>query len=317
MTTLVIPCMGRKLFLGLPQWISEFPSGETLLENGLNNINLDIYDKIVVVIFKKDLTLPKSVEITKRIERNYPKLIFCCLDTITQGPAETVYKAINRLKIRGKLIVKDVDAIFKFDFSSYENFIAGINITKYDSDVYNLLQKSFLVLNEQHQILDVIEKNIKSEFISMGMYGFHDVSMFKKAFEQLSDKTYPIDKIYISHIISYLIGRYGEVFSYCELKYFYSYDSEHDWIKMLKKYETYIIDLEKCELDIQGDLLIEKLKKMKKNNLNVILIIPKNISNNINKEVMNIFPIIYKNNIFPINLIDSFEKFNLMLPEVD
>ena len=56
---------------------------------------------------------------------------------------------------------------------------------------------------------------------------------------------------------------------------------------------------------------------MKKNNLNVILIIPKNISNNINKEVMNIFPIIYKNNIFPINLIDSFEKFNLMLPEVD
>ena len=289
--------MGRKLFLGLPQWISEFPSGETLLENGLNNINLDIYDKIVVVIFKKDLTLPKSVEITKRIERNYPKLIFCCLDTITQGPAETVYKAINRLKIRGKLIVKDVDAIFKFDFSSYENFIAGINITKYDSDVYNLLQKSFLVLNEQHQILDVIEKNIKSEFISMGMYGFHDVSMFKKAFEQLSDKTYPIDKIYISHIISYLIGRYGEVFSYCELKYFYSYDSEHDWIKMLK--------------------IIEKLKKMKKNNLNVILIIPKNISNNINKEVMNIFPIIYKNNIFPINLIDSFEKFNLMLPEVD
>lgn len=309
--------MGRKLFLGLPQWISEFPTGETLLESGLKNINLDIYDKIVVVILKKELTIPGSLEIIKRIELRYPTLCFFYLDILTNGPAETVYRVINQLKITGNLIVKDVDAVFSFDSSTFDNFIVGTNIIRYQSDIAHLLQKSFLILNEQRQILDVIEKKIKSEFISMGMYGFRDARLFKKAFEQLSDVSYPIKKIYISHIISYLIGRYGESFSYSELKEFCSFDSEHDWIKMLKKYETYIIDLDKCELNVQRDLLVKKLKKMKENKLNVILVASNNYFGNFDRDILDIFPVVYKSKISPINLIDSYEKFNLILPEVD
>lgn len=309
--------MGRKLFLGLPQWISKFPTGETLLENGLKNINLDFYDKIVVVIFKKDLLLSGSSEIIKRIEKHYPELYFFFLDDLTNGPAETVYKAINQLNIKGKLIIKDVDTIMKFNSSTSDNFIAGTNIIRYQSDIANLLQKSFLILNEQGQILDVIEKKIKSEFISMGMYGFRDAILFKKAFEKLSDTSYPIKKIYISHVISYLIGRYGESFSYSELKEFFSYDTENDWIKMLKKYETYIVDLEKCELSNHKDLLVEKLKMMKKNNLNIVLFSPREYLSNFDKGVLDIFPIVYKNDVSPIILIDSYEKFNLILTEVD
>lgn len=317
MRTLLIPCMGRKLFLGLPQWISEFPTGETLLEEGLKKINLNIYDRIIVVIFKRDLTIHGSLEIIKRVRLRYPVLCFFYLDDLTNGPAETVYKVINQLKITGNLIVKDIDAVFNFDSSTFDNFIVGTNIVRYQSDIAHLLQKSFLILNEQKQILDVIEKRIKSEFISMGMYGFRDANLFKKAFEQLSDVSYPIKKVYISHIISYLIGRYGESFYYSELNKFYSFDSENDWIKMLKKYETYIIDLDKCELNIHRDLLVKKIKKMKAHKLNVILVASKKCFSNFDRDILDTFPIVYKNKVSPINLIDTYEKFNLILPEAD
>ena len=68
-------------------------------------------------------------------------------------------------------------------------------------------------------LTDVIEKHVSSSYISTGLYGFSSADLFIKAYDALKESLYK-DRIpiYVSHIISYLLGVYQVKFACYETR---------------------------------------------------------------------------------------------------
>ena len=82
-----------------------------------------------------------------------------------------------------------------------------------------------------------------------------------KAYEHLNDASYPITKLYISHVISYLIGYYGRVFHYIPSVEYENWGDERLWTDMQRDYTLYFIDLDHI-LGDEGVLSSENREKL-------------------------------------------------------
>lgn len=92
--------------------------------------------------------------------------------------------------------------------------------------------------------MDIVEKKLRSDIISVGLYGFKNTKDFLIAYMHLSDKHYPIEKLYPSHIISYLIGYRRSVFKCSEICNYEDFSSDEAWAVLQKKYAVCFINLD-------------------------------------------------------------------------
>lgn len=243
MSTLIVPCMGRRLVNGIPQYLNRHPNGKLLIERSIEGVYTDQYEKVLIVLLSEDEEKFHSKSIILHEVKNYPIEILD-LDKMTTGPAETVYEALRRSNIKGAVVVKDADNYLSTEKVPQGNFVAGLDLNKWERDIHNLRNKSFLIVNEQGNLLDIIEKQVRSDVICLGLYGFNKAEDFIKAYEHLNDASYPINKLYVSHVISYLIGYYGRVFHYVPSLLYENWGDERLWKDMQRDYTLYFIDLD-------------------------------------------------------------------------
>lgn len=144
-----------------------------------------------------------------------------------------------------------------------KKFVVGVNISTFPKEIGRLSAKGFLVLNRHNIITDIIEKQIKSEYISVGLYGFSDADLFQEAYLHLQgiSNTY---EIYLSHIISCLIGTKKAVYKYLEAEDYEDWGTLKDWNIILEEKRSLIINMD--------GLLFEKCKQYGRNKKNVPLI---------------------------------------------
>lgn len=243
MKTLIIPCAGRRIYDSLPLYLHIHPEGKMIVRKTLDGMPVNLFDRVIVTILRCDL----QYDAAKLIEENtkdIKNVEICVLDEETSGAAETVYQTLLQKQVQGAVVVKDVTSQLELVSLDSENFIAGLNLSKFKGDVHSLRQKSFITLNEQGQVLDIIEKQIRSEIIGVGLYGFRDSNDFIFAYDRLKDEDYSIDKLYISHIISYLMGYRGYIFHYMETAYFEDWGSEIAWSEIQNRYATLFVDFD-------------------------------------------------------------------------
>ena len=89
--------------------------------------------------------------------------------------------------------------------------------------------------------------------VCLGLYGFKRVEDFIKAYEKLNDASYPISSLYVSHIISYLIGYSGKVFRYVKSLEYENWGDKRLWSDLQRDYALYFINLDTI-LGNQGTL---------------------------------------------------------------
>lgn len=243
MSTLIVPCLGRRIVNELPQYLHRHPQGKLLIEHSIEGIFSKEYEKILIVLLKEDIEKYHADTLIKEELKKYPVEIII-LKNMTSGPAETVYMAIQKANITGPVVVKDVDNYLKIADVPQGNFVAGLDLNTWERDIHNLRNKSFLILNEQGNLLDIIEKKVRSDVICLGLYGFNKAEDFVKAFRRLNDVSYPISRLYISHVISYLIGYKGRVFHYISAVEYENWGDERLWKDMQRDYTLYFIDLD-------------------------------------------------------------------------
>lgn len=243
MSTLIVPCMGRKQANGIPQYLNRHPNGKLLIERSIEGVYTDRYEKVLIVLPTEDEEKFHSKSIIYHEVKSYP-IEIVTLDEMTSGPAETVYEALIRTNITGSVVVKDADNYLRTEKVPQGNFVAGLDLNIWERDVHNLRNKSFLILNEQGNLLDIIEKQVRSDIICLGLYGFKKAEDFVKAYERLNDEGYPISRLYISHVISYLIGYSGRVFHYVSALEYENWGDERLWKDMQRDYTMYFIDLD-------------------------------------------------------------------------
>lgn len=246
MRTLIIPCGGRKLVEGRPLYLNRHPNGKLLIEWCMAGICPESFDRILAVLLREDVEeFCADRMILEELGSRYP-IEIVVLPAPTSGPADTVHYAITEAKVSGAVVIKDVDNYVQVpaDQIAQGNFVAGLDLNQWERDIHNLRNKSFLILNEQGNLLDVIEKQFKSDVICLGLYGFKQAEDFLRAYRKLNDPCYPISRLYLSHVISYLIGYSGKVFRYVAATEFENWSDERHWNGMQQDYGLYFIDLD-------------------------------------------------------------------------
>lgn len=253
MSTLILPCLGRKFVNHIPQYLVRHPNGKMLIERSIEGVFAEDYTRILIVLLKKDIQeFDAEEKIIEEIGKKYP-IEIVSLDEMTSGPAETVYQAIKKTNVTGRVVVKDSDNYIKLSQQMTGNFVVGLDLNDWEKDIRNLRNKSYLILNEQKYILDIIEKQIKSDIICLGLYGFEQAEKYVQTYEKLSDGTYPICGLYVSHIISYIIGYTGRVFRYVAAEAYENWGDERLWRDLQRDYTMYFIDLDNI-LGVRGVL---------------------------------------------------------------
>lgn len=112
----------------------------------------------------------------------------------TNSQAETIYECVKQEQIEGGIFVKDADGYFTCDFTETN----GIAIYPLDKlDMVNPHNKSYVDLDDQFYITNIIEKKIISRYFNAGGYLFEDARQFCSYYERLSH----FEKLYMSHIV--------------------------------------------------------------------------------------------------------------------
>ena len=98
MSTLIVPCVGRKIMNGIPQYLNRHPNGKLLIERSIEGVFSDKYRRVLIVLLKEDTEHFDAESIIVQEVKGYP-LEFVLLDQMTSGPAETVYQAIQKANV--------------------------------------------------------------------------------------------------------------------------------------------------------------------------------------------------------------------------
>jgi hypothetical protein len=248
MRTLIVPCAGRSSrFPDMkPKWLLTHPDGELMVEKAISGLNPELFGRIIITIVKEHSEKYDAKIIAGQVFQTAAnrKVEILELDDFTGCQAETVYQTIIRKNVTGEFVVKDSDNYVKLTEIAYADFVVGLNINQFKKEIYRLNSKSFLVVNDQATIVDIIEKQIKSEHICLGVYGFADQRKFCDAYHFLTSHKQNAAEIYLSHIVSFLIGTGKSVFKYLETTDFEDWGTLTDWRDTQKRYTTYFIDID-------------------------------------------------------------------------
>jgi hypothetical protein len=256
MRTLIVPCGGKSSrFPNMkPKYLLTYPDGSLMIEKALSGINLDSFDRIIITIVKEhDETYGAKLILEQVFEiETHNNFVVCVLNDFTSCQAETVIKTIVMEGITGEIIIKDSDNYVKIE-NIESNAIVGLNIEAFPKEINRLSSKSFLVINDQKNIVDIIEKKIKSQYICIGVYCFTDAAIFIHAYNSMINQSNENNyEIYISHIVSYLIGLNECTFKYIEAEDYEDWGTLDDWKIVQKKHKTYFIDLDGVLLNNRG-----------------------------------------------------------------
>lgn len=249
MRTLIVPCAGARKIDELPLFLNTYPDGELLAIKTIRGVYPERYDKIIFAILKEIDEKYNAREIILKANNNRYVIDFVFLNEETSGPAETIYRTLLNGNVEGEFAVRDSHAYLEIKKDYNGNFVAGLDLTKYERPIADLRRKSFISINEQGQILDVVEKHFCSDVISAGFYGFKSSLDYIKAYEHLNDENYEIEKLYISHVISYLIGYSQRVFHWARVVEFEDWSSDISWNNVQKRNSLCFIDLDNILFD--------------------------------------------------------------------
>ncbi len=234
MNTLIIPCAGLSTrFPGVrPKYLLTHPDGKLMVQKSIEGFDLS-YDRLIITVLREHCDKWSSDVILKQI---FPQADICILEEPTSCQAETIFKTVSNLSVLGRFISKDCDDYVKVKIPKMGNFLVGLDL-RTRPDVSDVAGKSFILLNDKNMVIDILEKDVSSNFIGVGVYGFESGIEFMKAYKEINGE------IYLSHIVSYMMAQ-GTSFFYREAFDYDDYGRLELWQHEREKHSTYFIDID-------------------------------------------------------------------------
>ena len=168
---LIIPAAGRSSRFPdvKPKWLLTHPKGKLMIQEVVSGINLEDYDECHIVVLKEHCEKHDADYIIKQVFGDLFKITI--LDRPTKCSPETVVECIKKNNIVGNIVVKDCDCFVEFNIPDASNFVVGIDAN--ESDMSNLSSKSFIKADLNGIINEIIEKQIVSNIVCLGVYGIN------------------------------------------------------------------------------------------------------------------------------------------------
>ncbi len=209
-----------------PKYLLYDYKGEMMLMNALNYFRKKGY-KINIGILKEH---QEKYNVIEQISYEYPDNInYVIIDRPTRGPADTVYQILQNSNVKGEFLVKDCDSFFDHEISE-GNYICVSNISKHEV-LKKLASKSFVIVNEQDIVTNIIEKQVVSDTFCVGGYKFESAEQYKKSFEFVSQMS---GEIFVSDIIGHMLDQ-SCVFTKKDVTNYVDVGTAQDWFEFNDK----------------------------------------------------------------------------------
>ncbi|MBY6019332.1 hypothetical protein [Ferrimonas balearica] len=238
---IIIPIAGRSSrFPDLkPKWMLTHPQGDFMVVEAIKGLDLSNVQRIVLVGlaqheqeygFVAALTAQfEALGIADRVE-------FVLLEAQTRHQPETVARAIEQARIEGPIYIKDSDNYF-VDTPRPGNLVACYDLHSLDN--VNARNKSYLEVNADGHIINIVEKQIVSSTFCVGGYGFADAAQFMACFERLQAEP----DLYLSHMIFQMVSD-GETFGHQLVSDYVDWGTIKEWNAYKAHYSTLFVDLD-------------------------------------------------------------------------
>lgn len=252
-----------------PKYSLKHPKGTYMLTEAIRGINPSQFDSILLIGLKQHEQKFKSItkcaeEILNEYNLRTGQVIRAELCEPTKSQPETIYQGLKLTKISGEdgIFIKDCDGYFTLNNTNWkQNFVTVSNLNTIG--LINAGNKSYIELNENNTIGNIVEKQVISNLFSIGGYYFRYCKHFKHSYNKI--KHYK--SLYVSHIIYHMLTK-GQTFFSIESPTYNDWGTIEDWTR----YKTQLSEQKSIVIDVDGTICKnEKLPyTMKKPNFDVI-----------------------------------------------
>ena len=232
MSNLILPVAGRSSrFPGMrPKWLLTMPDGKLMIEKAVEHLDMTSFDRVVVVCLREHIETYLTDDSLRAIidGLGHSNIDLCILDTPTNSQSETVTKALEQADVSGAFFVKDCDNMFSFQWKG-KNEIAVLDLN--DIGLVDAKNKSYVTTDALGNVLNIVEKQVISNFFCCGGYGFLSAEKFLEHYYDIQSKS----EVYISHIIysmllkgeNFQIGAAGNYYDWGTLREYRHYTRSH------------------------------------------------------------------------------------------
>jgi hypothetical protein len=153
----------------------------------ISGINLDFFDKIIFVVIKEQI---EKYGVLPFFKKELSKLglaeksEICILDNQTKSQSETVANAIKIHNVKGFIYIKDCDSFFKVNLTEKKNLVSYFDL--HHMKYINAISKSYIDIDSNHKIINIVEKKIISTYFNVGGYAFENAEEFLSNFQKIN-----------------------------------------------------------------------------------------------------------------------------------
>lgn len=225
-----------------PKWMLTHPLNNKFMAiEAISGLNLQYFDNIYFVFLSEhEIKYQFFDGFDKELEdcglREKSKVIF--LKNQTKSQSETVYEAIKIAGIGGFIFIKDSDGYYECTIDSTKNQIAFFDLNNMDD--INARTKSYIELDINGIVTNIVEKKVISSTFSVGGYGFEDALDFCNTYEKLKDLD---SECYISNVIFEMILS-GSKFFGVPTQNFKDWGTLESWNKYKSEYKCLFVDID-------------------------------------------------------------------------
>jgi hypothetical protein len=161
------------------------------------------------------------------------------LEEPTASMVDSIAAGIETMSIDGPIVVKDSDNLVALDSNELigRNFLVYAELEKFTS--VKVANKSFVEIDSQGFISNIVEKRIISAEINSGLIGFQSASDFLRAMQKVSGAR----EKYVSDIVRYLLGD-GEVFWGQSASDYIDWGTLIEWKRYCSTFATIFVDID-------------------------------------------------------------------------
>ncbi len=215
-------------------------SHRMMVTEAISGLNLDFFDNIYFICLQQHedkYSFMKGFVAELDDAGLRAKSNIVLLPEQTDSQSETVYTFLSGYDLDGFIFIKDSDGFYKCDVEE-KNQVAYFDLN--DMDDINARTKSYVDLDVNDVVTNIVEKKVISSTFSSGGYGFADAKEFCKTFEKLQDMD---GECYISHIIFEMMLS-GSTFYGTKTTDFKDWGTLDAWNKYKSQYKCLFVDID-------------------------------------------------------------------------
>jgi hypothetical protein len=251
--SVIIPA-GRRHAPGskqLPTWLETRPDGALVIESIIGLLDFTNCGRIIVAANAADLATLDCADLERFLKQRAKNLPTDATVTVhgvvkeTRNALETVRCALEACNVTGPIFIKDCDGGFAHKIVA-GNYVVALKLTSDNRQCVHDLPRMSFAEESDGVLTNVCEKQILSDLVCTGGYGFSDAGAYLRA-EQLVEAGVRLDfeaaAIYLSHVVLRMLLN-DAVFTVSKVDRFEDWKTPAAWREKAASFRNYVIGLE-------------------------------------------------------------------------